>query len=74
MMVKKVTKITKYCTPVSLSFTALIGMMTVPLSGLNVTRRKIQMRTMEMMQTGIVIKNHTSQFGAGLMFCRAMMF
>ena len=73
-MVKKVTNMTKYWTPVSLSFTVLMGIMTVPLSGRKVMRRKIQMRTIEMMQTGIVIKNQTSQFGAGFMFCSAMMF
>ena len=47
--------------------------MCVPFEG-KVSRRRIQIRRMEIMQTGRATKNHSPQPGSGFMFCRAMMF
>ena len=64
----------KYCTPVNLSFMGRMGTMLVPLPGWNVTRRRTQIRRMEMTQTGMATKNHMPQLGCGRIFCRAIMF
>ena len=37
-------------------------------------RRRIQIRKIEITQTGSAMKNQVPQLGCGLMFCRAMMF
>ena len=74
MMVTTVTMLMKYWTPVNLSLSGRIGTMVVPRPGWKVTRRRSQIRTMEMMQTGSATKNHTPQEGSGCMFWRAMRF
>ena len=48
--------------------------MVVPFPGWNVTRRRAQIRRMEMIQTGRAMKNQMPQLGWGRMFWRAMMF
>lgn len=51
-----------------------MGTIVVPLPGWKVIRRRIQIRRMDIIQTGRAMKNQTSQLGTGSMFWRAMMF
>ena len=73
-IVTTVTTLINHCTPVNLSLIGRMGMMVVPLPGRKVTRRRSQIRRIEMMQTGKATKNQVAQPGWGRMFWRAMMF
>lgn len=74
IMVARVVNEMNHCTPENLSLTGRMGTMLVPLLGWNVTRSRIQMRTMEMIPTGRAMKNHVSQDGSGSIIWRATMF
>lgn len=51
-----------------------IGAIVVFLPGCRVTNSMIQIRTIEMTDTGSAMKNHVPQLGWGAMFCRAIRF
>ena len=51
-----------------------MGTIVVPFPGWKVMSRRIQIKRMEIMQTGRATKNHLPQLGCGRMFWRAMMF
>lgn len=74
MIVKRVTRVMNHCTPENLSLTGRMGTIVVPRPGWKVTRRRIQIPMMQMMQTGRAMKNQVPQLMAGFMFWRAMMF
>ena len=72
-MVTSVTILMNHCVPVNLSFRGRIG--TISLSPtLKLKRSRVQIKRIEMMQTGSATKNHTPQEGSGDIFCSAMRF
>lgn len=69
-----VTMVTNHCTPVNFSLCSRIGTIVVPRPGWKVTNSKIQMSTMEMIPTGITMKNHWPHPGSGTMIPMATTF
>ena len=67
-MVRMVTMLMKYWTPVNLSFMGRMGTMVVFLPGWKVARRRSQIRRMEMIHTGRATKNQIAQLGSGRIF------
>ncbi|KAK5635887.1 hypothetical protein RRF57_011599 [Xylaria bambusicola] len=73
-MVAKQMKETNHCKPVNSSLTERIGMMTVPLPGLNVSNSRTQMRKSDTMPTGMTMNSHWPHVGGGSMMPNATTF
>jgi len=73
-MVSRVVAVMNHWMPVKRSFMGLMGTIVVLRPGWKVTRRRSQIRMIEMIQTGSAMKNQMPQPGAGFMFWSAIKF
>ena len=73
-IVMMVTMLINHCIPEKLSLMGRIGTIVVLRPGLKVASKRIQIRRMDMIQTGRAMKNHLPQSSGGDMFWRAMRF